>query len=182
MRRVWRVVLPVVTAMCLIALVALWLEGRNETRTLPQSLCGTRVSAGDLKPLIPAEGEITERNDVDRRDPQPASWCSLNVNGKTALDLRFAWHDDEVDPVKVAGSVKSVSYLELPERATTYPRTAVGNNGAIATAPCRTKGGAYFTLSVLLKGTNLTDTGYRNDIEKFMRAYFPATVKTLHCR
>jgi hypothetical protein len=159
-----------------------WLGGRDETRVLPQSLCGTRVSAGELKPLIPPEGEITERNDVDRRDPQPASWCSLNVSGKTALDLRFAWHDDQVDPVEVAGSVKSVSYLELPERATTYPRMAVGNDGAIATAPCRTQGGSYFTLSVLLKGTNPTDTGYRDHIEKFMRAYFPAVVKTLGCR
>ncbi|MFG3112574.1 hypothetical protein [Streptomyces tendae] len=134
-----------------------------------------------LEPLIPPTGDITERSDVDRKNPAPSSWCNLKVDNRTALDLKFAWHRDPVNPLEIANSVQSVSRLEMPEHATADFSMVVGNDGAIATGPCRTQGGAYFTLSVLLKDSNTTDTGYRRDIETFMRAYFPATVKTLQC-
>ncbi|MEV7126558.1 hypothetical protein [Streptomyces sp. NPDC093260] len=62
-----------------------------------------------------------------------------------------------------------------------YP-TLVGTDGAISTAPCRTKGGNYFTLTLQLPRIELTDRTHRKDIEKFMRAYFPATLETLGCR
>ncbi|MET9774216.1 hypothetical protein ABZ023_08060 [Streptomyces sp. NPDC006367] len=171
----------VALVVCLVALTALWVGQRDEKRVLPQSLCGTRITPNDLEPLIPAEGAITERNDVDRSDPSPSSWCSLNVGGKEAVDVRFAWHSDLVDPLEIANSLNSISQLQMPERVNKAPDMVVGNDGAIATTTCRSKRGAYFTLSVLLKAGNPTDTGHRRDIEKFMRAYFPATVKTLKC-
>ncbi|MFI8949187.1 hypothetical protein ACIGO6_22045 [Streptomyces sp. NPDC053750] len=167
---------------CLVALIVLWAGQGDEKHALPQSLCGTRIAPEILEPLIPAEGDITERSDVDRQNPSSSSWCSLHVDGKAALDVRFAWHSDLVDPLEIANSVQSVSQLQMPERVTENPDMVLGNDGAIATTSCHTKGGAYFTLSVLLKQGNPTDAGHRRDIDKFMRAYFPATVKTLHCR
>ncbi len=98
------------------------------------------------------------------------------------MQLRFAWHTDRIDPLKVAGSPSSVSHLENPER-TDVPQgsAAVGNTGVIATAPCRTTAGAYFTLSVLLEEANSASDAHREDLEGFMRSYFPATVETLNC-
>jgi hypothetical protein len=176
-----RVALWATGVVCLVALTALWVGQDSEEHALPQSLCGTPIAPKTLESLIPAEGDITERNDVDRNNPIPSSWCSLNVGGKEVIGLRFAWHSDLVDPLEIANSLDSVSQLQMPERVNEEPDMVVGNDGSIATAPCRTKGGAYFTLSVLLKESNPTDTGHRRDIEKFMRAYFPATVATLKC-
>jgi len=53
---------------------------------------------------------------------------------------------------------------------------------AISTTSCKTEAGSHFTLSVLLEGVNPTRDTYRAPLEDFMRAYFPATVKTLGCR
>ncbi|MFI1534398.1 hypothetical protein [Streptomyces anandii] len=57
----------------------------------------------------------------------------------------------------------------------------MGTNGAVSTTSCETSGGEYFTLTLQLPQIKLTDGTHRKDIERFMRAYFPATVKTLGC-
>ncbi|MFI6405264.1 hypothetical protein [Streptomyces sp. NPDC050548] len=58
-------------------------------------------------------------------------------------------------------------------------KSIVGTDGAISIAKCKTNGGDYFTLTLQVP---LTDHTHRKDIEKFMRAYFPATLKTLGCK
>ncbi|WP_460106933.1 hypothetical protein [Streptomyces sp. YKOK-J1] len=145
------------------------------------SLCGTKVNRSLSEPLLRPGGRVTERNEVDHKNPQPSSWCQIFVNGKGVLSLRFAWHPDAVDPSRIAQSSDSVSSLGQPARLKTSYETAAGNNGAVSTAPCKTRIGSYFTLSVLLDSSNPVDRSHRADIEKFMRAYFPATVKTLGC-
>ncbi|MGW0191197.1 hypothetical protein ACWDV7_36525 [Streptomyces sp. NPDC003362] len=177
-----RIVVPLL-AVGLLALGGLWLTGRDETQALPETLCGTRVDPDLLKPLLPPDTAVSEENDVDRESPSPSSWCLVSADGETAIRLRFAWHSDRIDPLKVANSTSSVSQLEVPERVEiSEGRAVVGNSGTIATTACKTEGGSYFTLSVLLEGVNTTADTYRSSLEKFMRAYFPATVKTLSCR
>ncbi|MFF7974451.1 hypothetical protein [Streptomyces sp. NPDC007905] len=124
---------------------------------------------------------MTERNKVDHLKPQPSSWCEVLTNGESALSMRFAWHPDAVDPYEVAQAGNSVSSIAEPVRLNATYETTVGNNGAISTARCETSIGSCFTLTVLLEKANPVDRSYRNDIEKFMRAYFPATVGTLGC-
>ncbi|MEU9989087.1 hypothetical protein AB0E10_20280 [Streptomyces sp. NPDC048045] len=103
------------------------------------------------------------------------------MNGKDVLSVRFAWHPDAVDPYKIAQSGDSISNLAEPARLDTGYKAAIGNNGAISTVQCRTDAGFYFTLTLLLQKSNPADRTHRKDIEKFMRVYFPATVKTLGC-
>lgn len=76
----------------------------------------------------------------------------------------------------------SVSGVNDPHRVDFAEGAVVGTDGALSTTSCRTKGGEYFTLTLQLPQVDPLDRGYRKDIEEFMRAYFPATVKTLGCR
>ncbi|MER7716764.1 hypothetical protein ABTX99_07375 [Streptomyces flaveolus] len=182
MSRSFQVGLAVALATLLLVLGGLWLFGEGDKRDLPESLCGTRVSPQILEPLLPAEGDVSERNDVDRDYPQPASPCRVYVGDEVALRLRFAWHSDAIDPLQVAKSIHSVSNLSMPERVEFPEATVIGNDGAISTTRCVTEAGSYFTLSVLVEGANPVRDSYRVAIEDFMRTYFPATVETLHCR
>jgi hypothetical protein len=104
------------------------------------------------------------------------------MDGKVALSMRFAWHPDPVNPIELAKSENSVSTLAAPARLASMYETALGNNGAISTAHCKTRVGSYFTLTLLLEKANPTADTSRAPIEKFMRAYFPATVETLGCQ
>ncbi|MER7192443.1 hypothetical protein [Streptomyces flaveolus] len=182
MSRSFQVALPVALATLLLVLGGLWLFGEEDKRDLPESLCGTRVSPQILEPLLPAEGDVSERNDVDRDHPQPASPCRVYVGDEVALRLRFAWHSDAIDPLQVAKSIHSVSNLSMPERADLPDATVIGNDGAISTTSCKTEAGSQFTLSVLLEGVNPTRDTYRAPLKNLMRTYFPAVVETLGCR
>ncbi|MER6344493.1 hypothetical protein ACWC10_09370 [Streptomyces sp. NPDC001595] len=182
MSRPARIAVPGVVALVLVVLAGVWLAGRGDERTLPDSLCGTRVGAEFLEPLLPADGDVSQDDGVDRNDPKPSSWCLVTAGGESALRLRFAWHSDRIDPLRIAESHSSVSFLEVPERVKVpKSRAVIGNNGAIATAPCTTAEGSYFTLSVLLDGVDQTRVTYRPSLEKFLRSYFPATLDTLDC-
>jgi hypothetical protein len=57
----------------------------------------------------------------------------------------------------------------------------VGTNGALVSGSCVTVRGRYFILKLHLPQATILDEGNRAEIEAFMRAYFPATVKTLKC-
>ncbi|GGX66470.1 hypothetical protein GCM10010510_08320 [Streptomyces anandii JCM 4720] len=97
------------------------------------------------------------------------------------LEFHFSWDDSETDLIYLATGSGSVSNVTAPRSITAPYKTVIGTDGAIATTPCKTKGGEYFTLTLQLPQIKLMDQTHRNDIEKFMRAYFPATVKTLGC-
>ena len=97
------------------------------------------------------------------------------------LRLRFSWDESVPDLMYVATNTGSVSGVTAPRRTNSPNDTVVGTDGAISTAPCKTKGGNYFTLTLQLPQVRQLDRTHRKDIERFMRAYFPATLKTLGC-
>ncbi len=84
----------------------------------------------------------------------------------------------------LATDTGSVSGVREPREIDFAYKTIVGADGAISIAPCKTKGGDYFTLTLQVPQIRLTDQTHRKDIETFMRAYFPATdpLKTLGCK
>ncbi|MFI1162193.1 hypothetical protein ACH4UM_00955 [Streptomyces sp. NPDC020801] len=104
------------------------------------------------------------------------------MDDQMVLSMRFAWHPDQVNSLQIATSSESISSLTSPVRLASAYETTIGNNGAISTAPCKTDVGSYFTLTLRLATVNPTTDTRRASIEKFMRAYFPATVKTLGCQ
>ncbi|MEU1708258.1 hypothetical protein ABZ478_23265 [Streptomyces sp. NPDC005706] len=98
------------------------------------------------------------------------------------MRFRFSWDADEADLMYLAKDTGKVSGVNAPRYLNGAPyKTLVGTDGAISQAVCKTKAGGYFTLTFQLPQVKLTDQSHRNDIEKFMRAYFPATVKALGC-
>lgn len=97
------------------------------------------------------------------------------------LEFRFSWDNSQTDLMYLATGSGSVSNVMSPRSITAPYKAVIGTDGAIATTPCKTKGGEYFTLTLQLPQIKLTDQTHRKDIEKFMRAYFPATVRTLGC-
>ncbi|WP_393097707.1 hypothetical protein [Streptomyces sp. LN325] len=181
MTRTLKVALPAVLACCLAIAAILWYVNRADPDGTPQSICGTKVSRNLSESLLGTGGKITEENRVDRNKPEPSSWCEVRVDGRVDLSMRFAWHPDEVDPLKVAESSDSVSNIGEPARLESRYKMALGNNGAISTAECRTDIGSYFTLTLLLEEANPTTRDHRAAIEKFIRAYFPDTVKDVSC-
>lgn len=82
----------------------------------------------------------------------------------------------------LAADTGSISGIREPREIDFTYKTIVGTDGAISIAPCKTNGGKYFTLTLQVPQIGLMDQTHRKDIEKFMRAYFPATLKTLGCK
>ncbi|MFI6618681.1 hypothetical protein [Streptomyces sp. NPDC050528] len=98
------------------------------------------------------------------------------------LDFQFSWDDTARDLMYLAKDTGSVSGIREPRAIDFTYKTIVGTDGAISIAPCKTNGGKYFTLTLQVPQISLMDHTHRKDIEKFMRAYFPATLKTLGCK
>ncbi|WP_336116423.1 hypothetical protein [Streptomyces sp. PTD9-10] len=98
------------------------------------------------------------------------------------LSFRFSWRPVATDLMYLAKDTGAVSGVTGPRYISFAYKTIIGTDGAISQAPCKTKGGNYFTLTLQLPQINPTDQTHRKDIEKFMRAYFPATVETLGCK
>lgn len=82
--------------------------------------------------------------------------------------------------MKSASPNKNVTGLWDPVRMRLADSAALGDDGAIATTHCRTKPNNHFTLT--LKLTHKDGVPHlRQDVEQFMRAYMPATMKTVGC-
>ncbi|MGW1981779.1 hypothetical protein ACWCPJ_04855 [Streptomyces collinus] len=97
------------------------------------------------------------------------------------LDFQFSWDDSATDLMYLATGTGSVSHVSQPRSIALAAKTLIGTDGAISQEPCRTKGGNYFTLTLQLPKIKPGDRAHRGDIERFMRAYFPATLRTLGC-
>ncbi|MFJ9898705.1 hypothetical protein ACIQPR_35785 [Streptomyces sp. NPDC091280] len=123
---------------------------------------------------------MSEFTRVDRAEAITAP-CVLLSGRDPVLDFRFSWDDTARDLMYLATNTGSVSGVREPREVDFAYKTIVGTDGAISVAPCKTKGGNYFTLTLQVPQIPLTDQTHRKDIEKFWRAYFPATLKTLGC-
>ncbi|MER7199355.1 MULTISPECIES: hypothetical protein [unclassified Streptomyces] len=85
-----------------------------------------------------------------------------------------------MDPMKSASPNKNVTGLQDPVQMQLADNAALGDDGAIATTRCRTKPNSHFTLALKLNHRDGVPH-LRRDIEQFMRAYMPATMKTVGC-
>ncbi|WP_328933712.1 MULTISPECIES: hypothetical protein [unclassified Streptomyces] len=153
----------------------------SSDREVPGVICGTHITPDLARPLVTSTEDWHEYNRVDRDEAITAP-CLVLSGEDVVLGFRFSWRDSATDLMYLAQNTGSVSHVTEP-RTINFPyKTIVGTDGAISTTPCKTKGGKYFTLTLQVPQIPLTDQTHRKDIERFMRAYFPATLKTLGCR
>lgn len=148
---------------------------------IPQAICGTHVDPSVSRPLVTSDEDLHEFNRVDRSEAITAP-CVLLSGPDPVLDFGFSWDPNATDLMYLAQGAGSVSHVTDPRAIDFTYKTIVGTDGAISTTPCKTKGGKYFTLTLQVPQIGLMDQTHRKDIEKFMRAYFPATLKTLGCK
>ncbi|MEU9250363.1 hypothetical protein AB0D66_00755 [Streptomyces sp. NPDC048270] len=155
--------------------------GADADRAVPETLCGTPVPATLSRPLLEPYGKITEGNRVDRKNPKTAP-CVVMVDGKQALAFRFAWHNGAPKDLLALSRDSSVMGLAEPARVDLgFEESVVGNDGATATAPCRTAVDDHFTLTVRVPRTDKAKRDLRPAVEAFMRTYMTETLKTLDC-
>ncbi|WP_405973621.1 hypothetical protein OG496_33780 [Streptomyces sp. NBC_00988] len=148
---------------------------------IPKTICGTHVDPSVSRPLVTSGEDLHEYNRVDRSEAITAP-CVLLSGPDPVLDLGFSWDPNPTDLMYLAQGTGSVSHVTDPRAIDFTYKTIVGTDGAISIAPCKTNGGKYFTLTLQVPQIKLMDQTHRKDIEKFMRAYFPATLKTLGCK
>ncbi|MCG8966461.1 MULTISPECIES: globin family protein [Streptomyces] len=98
------------------------------------------------------------------------------------MEFHFYWTSDA--PGFAQRSRFDSVFVDVAEwrKADIGDEAVVGTNGALVSGPCVTDRGRYFILKLHLPRASILDEGNRPEVEAFMRAYFPATVKTLHCR
>ena len=154
--------------------------GSSVDREVPGVICGTRISPNLARPLVTSTEDWHEYDRVDRVEAITAP-CLVLSGREVVLGFRFSWRDIETNLMYLAKNTGSVSRVTEPRSIDFTYKTIVGTDGAISIAPCKTKRGSYFTLTLQLPQVKLMDQTHRRDIEKFMRAYFPATIKTLGC-
>jgi len=148
---------------------------------IPKAICGTHIDPAVSRPLVTSDEDLHEYNRVDRSEAITAP-CVLLSGPDPVLDLGFSWDPNPTDLMYLAQGTGSVSHVTDPHAIDFTYKTVVGTDGAISIAPCQTNGGKYFTLTLQVPQISLMDQTHRKDIEKFMRAYFPATLKTLGCK
>ncbi|WP_405862872.1 hypothetical protein OG407_30725 [Streptomyces sp. NBC_01515] len=153
----------------------------SSSRELPGAICGTPINPAVTRPLLTSTDDLNEFTRVDRHEAITAP-CVLLSGRDPVLDFRFSWDDTERDLMYLAMDTGSISGIREPQEIDFTYKTIVGTDGAISIAPCETNGGKYFTLTLQVPQIKLMDQTHRKDIEKFMRAYFPATLKTLGCK
>ncbi|MGP3688975.1 hypothetical protein ACTVZO_30480 [Streptomyces sp. IBSNAI002] len=156
-------------------------SGSDADRAVPETLCGTPVPANLSRPLLEPHGKITEGTWVDRQKPKTAP-CVVSVDGERALNLRFAWHNGAPKDLLALSRESTIVGLTEPARVDLgFEDSVLGNDGATATAPCKTAGGDHFTLTVQAKRAYKKNPDLRPQVEAFMRTYMTETLKTLNC-
>ncbi|MFI8786574.1 hypothetical protein [Streptomyces sp. NPDC055105] len=151
----------------------------QQNAEIPKSICGTRVDQRLTKPLLRTTGKVSEWHTAGWGEKE-TNWCIVRAGKDESLRLKFAWHSDATDPMKSASPNNNVTGLWDPTRMSLADNAALGDDGAIATTRCRTKPNDHFTLALRLTHKDGVPR-LRQDIEQFMRAYMPATMKTVGC-
>ncbi|MFJ9868601.1 hypothetical protein [Streptomyces sp. NPDC101165] len=150
-------------------------------QAFPEVICGTRISPDLMRRLVAARDDFHELNRVDRSEAISAP-CALLSGKDPVVKLHFWWADGPVNLRYMAEETGPVSGVTNAREIDFEYKAVVGTDGAVAAARCKSKAGDHFALTLQLPQIKLTDQTHRKDIEKFMRAYFPATVKTLGCK
>ncbi|MFA3837043.1 hypothetical protein [Streptomyces aureus] len=148
--------------------------------SVPRSICDTPIDQELTAPLLKATGKLSEWHTAGWGG-KGRSVCIVSVDKSEALRLRFAWHTDAIDPMKYSSLDNSVTGLWEPSRVRHLAESAtVGDNGSIATTRCKGRGKWRFTLALKVSRDRQI-VHQRKEIEQFMRAYMPATMKTVGC-
>lgn len=147
---------------------------------VPSKICGTRIDAKHVRPLLGDTGKFSEYSRLDNANAQTAP-CDLMIDDQPVLSFRFAWSSDSVDIMKYAASDASVSSLTEPHRTSSKYQTVIGNDGAISTASCKNSDASHFTLTLLLPQASKQESELRTDIKNFMDAYMKKTVEGFKC-
>jgi hypothetical protein len=156
--------------------------GNTTDAAVPETVCGTPIAPGLVRPLLASTEDLDEYSRVERREPISAP-CTLRAEGEQVMVLFFYWTDGAPKVTEPDYDTSGFQVLTETRPVDLGDGAVVGKNGAVVTTPCRTaEGGKHFTLKLYLPQVAPPDPGHRADIERFMRAYFPATVKTLDCR
>jgi hypothetical protein len=165
----------------LLLLLATSCTGGRQEDAVPQTVCGTRADPDLLRPLLASTTDLREYSRVERKELISAP-CTLRSEGEQVMVMFFYWTEDAPKVTEPDFDTSGFQVLTGTRPVALGEGAVVGRNGAIVTTPCRTaKGGRHFTLKLYLPQVAPPDPGHRADIERFMRAYFPATVKTLDC-
>jgi hypothetical protein len=147
---------------------------------VPRSLCRTPVSPELSAPLL-GSGVVSEWTSASFREPASSSWCVVHVDRKEVLQLWFSAGGGKPDLGKLAMNGPTIGLFDPHPVEGIGEQAVVANNGAMASTPCRDSGGAdSFLLAVKLTKSPMKP-GRERDVERFMRAYMPATVKSLNC-
>ncbi|MEU5808160.1 hypothetical protein [Streptomyces sp. NPDC047718] len=148
---------------------------------IPETICGTPISPDLSEPLLRPHGKIAEGNRVDRQKARTAP-CVVTVDGKRALNFRFAFHNGPPGDLMAYSRESTVIGLTEPARVDLgFEDSVLGNEGATATALCKTAAGDHFTLTMQVERANKMKQDLRPAVEAFMRAYMAETLKTLNC-
>ncbi|MEU6661011.1 hypothetical protein [Streptomyces sp. NPDC046821] len=147
---------------------------------IPASICETPVDPKLTAPLLKSTGELSEWHAAGWGE-KGRSVCIISVDKTEALRLRFDWHTDTIDPMKYSSPNNSVTGLWEPRRMPHLADSAtIGDDGSMATTRCKGRGKWHFTLA--LKVTRDRKIVHQpREIERFMRTYMPATMKTVGC-
>ncbi|MGW7362999.1 hypothetical protein ACWGI8_06100 [Streptomyces sp. NPDC054841] len=155
--------------------------GGSSDDKIPNVICGTKIDTELSGPLLEPLGKFHEYNRVDRKEAQTAP-CIILIDDERALQLRFAWHSGSPGDLVEIATDSSVTHLTEPTRVDLgFQDSVVGNEGAMATTLCKSPRGDHFTLGLTVPRAQATSPELRPAIEKFMRAYMTATVKSLGC-
>ncbi|WP_284576286.1 hypothetical protein [Streptomyces sp. 2P-4] len=149
---------------------------------IPGKICGTPISPDLSGPLLRPHGKIEEASMVDRNQPKVTAPCVITVDGKRALNFRFGWHEGPPGDLLTYSRENKVLELTEPARVDLgFEDSVLGNEGATATAPCKTAEGDHFTLTVQVLRADKLKRTLRPAVEAFMRTYMAETLKTLNC-
>ncbi|MEU6087395.1 hypothetical protein ABZ865_11405 [Streptomyces sp. NPDC047085] len=153
---------------------------RSSDQALPRMICGTQIDPDLTRALVSSRHDLHEFSRVDRSSAVSAP-CVLLSGRDPVINLHFWWADGPADLREMAEGAGTVSRVTDARKIAFRYEAVVGTDGAIAASRCMSKTGDHFALTLQLPQIKLTDQSHRKDIEKFMRAYFPATLRTLGC-
>ncbi|MGW4344328.1 hypothetical protein ACWEL8_04390 [Streptomyces sp. NPDC004690] len=154
--------------------------GTSSDQGIPHEICGAPIDPDVVRPLLGSADDLHEYNRVEPGREESAP-CALLSRRDTVLALHFYRTQNAPDIARLVTSGGSLLDIAALRSADMRHGTAVGNNGAVATSVCAAHETDHFTLTLQLPRLDPADPTHRQDIEKFMRAYFPATLETLDC-
>lgn len=148
---------------------------------VPQSLCGTPIRGDLAGPLLGSGQSVREVTGPGFREPGSDAWCMVYAGRKKVFQMWFSSGTGSPDLMALARSGPTFGLFDPRPVHGIGERAVLANDGAIAVAPCRDSGGAdSFLLALKMTDSPVTPRRERH-VERFMRAYMPATVKSLHC-